>query len=658
MSHNLIEAHGTINIDNTSHQFLTMGQSGISLSSPTSQPNQGTPAPQMSFVSASAFALIVCALAFLLYGYKGLAHDAKLYAAQALAHLNPATLGNDIYLRYGSQDDYTIFAPLYAQLVALLGLESAAATITFLSLWAFLFAAWRLSKSIAGHNFALVSLALLVALPSDYGAGRIFHYIEAFATPRLAAEALLLLAICEGEKRQWRLLPLYLLPAALLHPLMTAPVMLILLLRHSPIRAIAYGAGIAGALGFVGIAALQSSSSAQSLMFDEFWFQYGVTRVPYLLADNWIVADWSSIFVTALTLICCWTTTADLRLRKICLAAILCTAIGIAATWIGVDWLRLIVVTQGQPWRVLWIAGVIAVITLPVIVTNLWQAGKSGQGVVLLLAATWLLRGEVYALQVGAVTLIALLLHQRKLLIPQHAGGVRMLAIVLACFAIIWSISNSVLLIGRPIVHTLAPTWIDAIRSHMIDGLLPAAFLGLTSYCAYSSGQVAKGLLAIISATCIVCAALLIRVEWMKKEYDASVQQYFAKWRQIIPVGTEVAWLTGPFETWVLLERPSYLSSEQSVSALFSRAAAVELHDRQRKISAFLYSEVPPQPAVRVRDVKPTPRPPTPAFKSICESAPITYLITFQKLDVQPVDTIPADAPNRFHNLNLYQCPG
>ncbi len=50
------------------------------------------------------------------HGYQGLFHDAGLYALQALAHRYPDFLSRDVFLRFGSQDRFTVFSPLVAGL--------------------------------------------------------------------------------------------------------------------------------------------------------------------------------------------------------------------------------------------------------------------------------------------------------------------------------------------------------------------------------------------------------------------------------------------------------------------------------------------------------------------------------------------------------------
>ena len=59
-------------------------------------------------------ALLITGLYLFLHPYQGLIHDARLYTLQALNHLHPDLYSNDVFLKYGSQDSYTLFTPVYA----------------------------------------------------------------------------------------------------------------------------------------------------------------------------------------------------------------------------------------------------------------------------------------------------------------------------------------------------------------------------------------------------------------------------------------------------------------------------------------------------------------------------------------------------------------
>ena len=71
------------------------------------------------------------ALWLLLTPYAGLSHDAQAYAFQALARLDPTVLGQDVFLKYDSQDRYTVFPLIYATLIQAFGLETTASSLTF-----------------------------------------------------------------------------------------------------------------------------------------------------------------------------------------------------------------------------------------------------------------------------------------------------------------------------------------------------------------------------------------------------------------------------------------------------------------------------------------------------------------------------------------------
>src|SRR6267142_750798 len=96
------------------------------LALPAKDPDQGYSSLELVVL------LLLCVITWALsHGYRGIFHDAGLYTLQALAHRAPASLGQDVFLRFGSQDRFTIFGPLYAAAARLLGMEGAAAALTF-----------------------------------------------------------------------------------------------------------------------------------------------------------------------------------------------------------------------------------------------------------------------------------------------------------------------------------------------------------------------------------------------------------------------------------------------------------------------------------------------------------------------------------------------
>src|SRR5262245_37757662 len=57
--------------------------------------------------------------------YAGLVHDARLYSLQALNRVSAGAYADDLFLRYGSQDQYSLFPPLSAFAVGWLGVQPA-----------------------------------------------------------------------------------------------------------------------------------------------------------------------------------------------------------------------------------------------------------------------------------------------------------------------------------------------------------------------------------------------------------------------------------------------------------------------------------------------------------------------------------------------------
>src|SRR6267154_3673856 len=154
------------------------------------------------------------------HSYRGIFHDAGLYTLQALARLHPDSLTEDVFLRFGSQDGFTIFSPIYAAASRLLGVEWAGATLTLLLQWALLAAAWILARAVMPSSMTIFGVAVLIAMPGDYGPDRIFTCIEPFLTPRMAAEALVLGSLAAALGQRKALAVSLGIAAVLIHPIM------------------------------------------------------------------------------------------------------------------------------------------------------------------------------------------------------------------------------------------------------------------------------------------------------------------------------------------------------------------------------------------------------------------------------------------------------
>jgi hypothetical protein len=75
---------------------------------------------------------------------------------------------------------------------------------------------------------------------------------------------------------------------------------------------------------------------------------------------------------------------------------------------------------------------------------------------------------------------------------------------------------------------------------------------------------------------------------WSQSRYDRHSYEAFGAWRDVIPRDAEVFWGLDPTLVWILLERRSFVSADQTAGAVFSQAATDAMLQRARSISALL----------------------------------------------------------------------
>jgi len=124
--------------------------------------------------ACTGFARLICAPWALTHPFRGIAHDSIVYTLFPVARLHPESIGHDFSISLGAQDHYTIFTPLYAGIINALGIDAAAALITFITQAAFLWVCWRLGRRFIQPALMLLVLAPLVIRPTYYGGGLVF----------------------------------------------------------------------------------------------------------------------------------------------------------------------------------------------------------------------------------------------------------------------------------------------------------------------------------------------------------------------------------------------------------------------------------------------------------------------------------------------------
>ena len=383
----------------------------------------------------SMVALGCMSLAFwmLIHPYRGLEHDSVLYAVLALARLHPAALGHDLFVRYGTQYDFTVFSPIFAAAIRAWGLEPAAAILTFVTHVAFIGATWLLARRLMAPGMALLATGLVMAMPSLYGSHSVFSYFEAFLTPRQSAEACALAGLAAALASRQVLAGLCMLGAALLHPIIAAAgitAWIILVPGLARPRA----AVVTAAVLTVSLVGLSLIGIGPFRHFDAFWLGVLRDRLAYLFPSQWSITEWVNTAVHAAVLVVGAGFGRDERLRRLCLAVLITIVLGMLFALVASDGLHVVIAAQLQSWRWLWLLGVMSVLLLPPIAVDCWQSGDLGRAAALLMLGALLIRPDGPSAVPAAIACLAAL-GQSRIRQPQ-ARMILVLAVVLLVVAL------------------------------------------------------------------------------------------------------------------------------------------------------------------------------------------------------------------------------
>ena len=331
---------------------------------------------------------------------------------------------------------------------------------------------------------------------------------------------------------------------------------------------------------------------------------------------------------------------------------------GITLSFVGGDLLRIVLVVQVQAWRWTWIANFLAIVLLPFIAHHLWSRGPQTRAVLFLLVASWLCITELYAVEISALTiLLALATFRSKTVFPDRVQRMFFFgASALLGLALIYHIATTLLFAKAVPDETDAPELLKRIRELARSGLLPGVAFVLISVLVH---QVASRVRVLgIAAICLFMLALLTPVavrECGTRSYDEPAQQAFSPWRAQIPRGTEVLWFDSPVASWLLLQRPSYLSNQQESSALFSRPAAMEMKRRVDALMPFLLTE--DDVAWTDQKLKPASPDTVVPLASLCAAAAdLRFIVTGKNIAATPIAAAPSGVSETYRNLRLYRC--
>jgi hypothetical protein len=586
----------------------------------------------------------------LLHGYDGIQQDGRLYTLQALAHLRPEPLSHDVFLIFGSQDRYTVFSPVYATAMRWLGIEPAAATLTFVSQLAFLGGALVLARRIVSPASALLGLTVLIAIPGVFGAARIFAVMESSVTPRMAAEALVLCGLTAALSARAGLALVLIALATFIHPVMAAVGLIALGYLYCCIPRPRLCALVAAASGAAVVALSLAWPSGPFSRFDAEWLRLVQLRSPYLFLANWTGDDWGRAILALATLTVGIGTLAS-RARAMCQVGLIAGLGGLALTLLTCDLLQLVLFTQLQPWRWLWLTTAMAALLLPAIVVAGWQSGSAGRATALLLAAGWIFSPDPLAPILALAACVSVPVTRR---LPSNANrlmfyGTAGLVVVAVAARLAW---NSILLESH-YYDPAIPEWIRKLASFLQGGLVVIAVAALTVWLA-SRPRAAVGLVAVAMFAVTACVSLAPKTwrGWTHQQFPPTLVQQFKPWRALIPPDAQVLWPESPIESSLLLNRPDYLSLVQTTGLVFSRPNAMELWRRAVALSAV----VTPESFFQFSANGLSPGPSREQLERACQGTDVQFLVTAAALSWPSVAALPKTVWHSSRELQLYRC--
>lgn len=533
---------------------------------------------------------ILLTLWYMEHPYFGIFHDGRLYTGQALEYLNPKTYANDLFFLYGSQNKYTIFTLGYAKAIDYLGLNYAVLGLTFLGLGLWFSSSIYLIATLVSDWIFWLALSVITLLPGNYGSGYIFEYAENFLTPRLFSEALVLFSIGLAYKDRWWYSGILLLSSFATHPLITLPAIPILFFyrgSYSKSWLMWFTVVLCVSSLLVGLE-VEPFGRLLKVMDDE-WYDIVMQRSPHLTITSWKTVDWMTVMINLSILMCAWQV-AEPPLKKLFSAVLITTCIALFIFLLGDVVFHNVLIIQLQCWRILWLTQWFAYFAIAWLIGNYWRTSEFSRLIILLFFSAWLMREHTGAL-ISVFATVAWSWQVAGNHSPQITKLIRVGAYLIVGQALVWFMLN--IDIDYQIINFYfsgVEEW--AYRLHRIgEGIVLIPLLWLIRHIVIR-GDLQRYSYLIFIGTAIFLGFTLYT--WHKPQpglfpQDSQAYDEFSEFRRLIPEMSVVYW-KGDSEaepllnTWLLINRASYISKPQSAGVVFNRSTAIEAKRRANNV--------------------------------------------------------------------------
>jgi hypothetical protein len=534
-------------------------------------------------------ALAVVGLWLLARPYIGVRHDGILYLGQIYFQLWPDVFRNDIFFAYGSQDQFSAFSKAAAALMPLLGLARAQLLILALCHLSLLLAASALLRPVRSVEVRVAALACLAVMPHFYGGMGIFAFAETFVTARTIAEPLALAGLAALVFDRRAIAAVLLLCAAVTHPLVALPALLVAWLVLCQQNAKWYWVALPALAAVLG-GALAGVEPLNRLTqsYDAAWFAIVETSNLFVFPQLWRLNDWLSA-ATMVGILCVGGRVLPVPLARLATAT---AATGTLLTWmavLGAGWLQNILVTQLQLWRALWLCQVLGLLFMPAVAMHLWRLGVAWRAaslsLLMLAVATTGAWPSSWAFAIWFAVTLGVARSQRPELTARLRRAIWWTsAAVLAALSLAMLASNLQFLQAKGVV--IGPSILFAVLAATPALSLTFVALALKQLPNWPQPRLWGAALAVL------LLGLGIH-EWDRRTDHQRVFEAMPAQPHPFTLKTrpdsQVYWRESLLTSWAMLGRPSFFTDQQGSGVLFNRATAMEFSRRQKLLAPLSF---------------------------------------------------------------------
>lgn len=515
-------------------------------------------------------AIFLLALWVITHPYLGVIHDARLYLLQSLHALDPSRWHDDLFFRYGSQDSFSLFSNGYKWLLAAVGIAPANLLATLIG-----DALWLAGLSLLACTILKVPVERLaviggvVALSAGYGSMGIFRYAEPFVTPRLFAEAAVMVSLALSVRQKYAWMFIVILLAFVIHPLIALPG--IGIIAFEALRRDRRVWIILGAVLFIGLAGAElgvDPFSRAMQFYTADWFRVTSTRNSFALISAWGLADQARL-AAVLFILGTFLTVANDRERRYAIAILIVTFLSCMVSFLGADIAHNVLIMNLQLWRALWIAHLAANAALLLL---LLRTGKAERIPIAMAAAFSFLPTFLSAFNIIEPFIVILclswLLH-KKLRHDRARLLVAIMILILVAFTIALALYSVYFLIALD----------QHLGQHLLTLLLAMATVLGAVWCFRYPPRASL----LVAAIGILAANLFVsnqQTDWNRYVYgsgpDGGLTQFLAHSGNTYWEGDN-----GAEALWFRARKPSYFSCMQGAESMFFQPMAMEWSRRK-----------------------------------------------------------------------------